>query len=100
MKRMYRVIYSRPNPTAPERRLEVPVGVAFTSDRVRILRLRLDAIPLNFDGELLVRLDAPLSEIPEPELPPSQDQKTQALPGKCGHGVRGPCVSCEAEVGY
>jgi len=65
MKRMYEVIAEKPDPKDRTRTLEIAVGVAFTAERSGTLRIRLDSIPLNFDGALLIHMNDPLSEVEE-----------------------------------
>ena len=65
MRRMFDVFAEKPDPAHLGQVIEFQVGVAFSSDGSGTFRLRLDAIPLNFDGRLLVHLDEPLSVLEE-----------------------------------
>ncbi len=65
MRRMYEVLAEKMagRPDSLERRIEFRIGVAFVADGVDVVRIRIDALPLGFDGKLVIRLDRPVSEI-------------------------------------
>jgi hypothetical protein len=74
MKRMFTVFATKPDPASAEiskavgravRTLEFPVGVAFSRDNGSTFRINLDAIPIDFDGKLIIHTDRPLSEMKE-----------------------------------
>jgi hypothetical protein len=62
---MYDVFSEKPDPKNHSKKLSIPVGVAFTSDALHNVRIKVDAIPLNWDGNLVIDLDNPTSEMPD-----------------------------------
>lgn len=66
MRRMFHVFAEkRPDQKNPGVVIEIPVGVAFTSELSSVIRIRLDSIPLNWNGEVLIHSNDPVSELPE-----------------------------------